>query len=313
MFIFGPVPSRRLGRSIGINNIPPKICTYSCIYCQVGRSTKMFSDRKDFKNTDAIIKELYTKLEKLDKKNEKIDYLTLVSDGEPTLDKNLCKLIKELKKTGIKTALISNSTLLTRKDVIEDILLVDWLSLKVDTINEKLWTKIDRPLKTLILEDILDSVKDISNLHNGITVSETMLVKDLNDRSSDLKDTADFLSECDFETSYISVPTRPPAEKWCLPPEESNINMAYQIFKNHLENVELNISYEGNDFSSTGDVEKDLLSITKVHPMKEEAIMEYLRKNNMTEKNLERIIKTGLLKKTCFNNENFYIFSNKKL
>jgi wyosine [tRNA(Phe)-imidazoG37] synthetase (radical SAM superfamily) len=89
MLVFGPIPSRRLGRSLGINNIPFKYCTYSCIYCQLGLTNHMTSVRRKFLSPDELIKEAENKIEKLKAINEKIDYITFVPDGEPTLDKNL--------------------------------------------------------------------------------------------------------------------------------------------------------------------------------------------------------------------------------
>jgi wyosine [tRNA(Phe)-imidazoG37] synthetase (radical SAM superfamily) len=93
MRIFGPVPSRRLGKSVGINNIPPKICTYSCVYCQLGRSLKMVMNRHAYYDPDELLTETTKKIQNASFNNEPIDYLTIVSDGEPTLDANLGQLI----------------------------------------------------------------------------------------------------------------------------------------------------------------------------------------------------------------------------
>lgn len=94
MITFGPVPSRRLGRSLGINNIPPKICTYSCIYCQLGKTFNMKIQPQVFYPPSKIFKEVQKKVEKSREKGELIDYLTFVPDGEPTLDINLGQEIK---------------------------------------------------------------------------------------------------------------------------------------------------------------------------------------------------------------------------
>ena len=109
---FGPVPSRRLGQSLGINNIPPKICTYSCIYCQLGRSLKMQIEREEFYHPEEIFKEVENKIREAMGRGEPIDYLTFVPDGEPTLDRNLGKEIEFLKQVGIKIAVITNSSLI---------------------------------------------------------------------------------------------------------------------------------------------------------------------------------------------------------
>jgi wyosine [tRNA(Phe)-imidazoG37] synthetase (radical SAM superfamily) len=110
MIAFGPVPSRRLGHSLGINNIPPKICTYSCVYCQVGRTINMQVKRKSFYKPEEVIHEVVKKIREAKNIGEPVDYLTFVPDGEPTLDVNLGNEIELLKTLGIKIAVITNSS-----------------------------------------------------------------------------------------------------------------------------------------------------------------------------------------------------------
>jgi len=112
MIAFGPVPSRRLGRSLGINNIPPKICTYSCIYCQLGRTIKMQVEREGFYEPEQILDSVRDKVERARESEESIDYLTFVPDGEPTLDVNLGCEIELLEPLGLKTAVITNGSLI---------------------------------------------------------------------------------------------------------------------------------------------------------------------------------------------------------
>ena len=87
--VFGPIPSRRLGRSLGINNIPPKTCSYSCVYCQVGRTTRSRIARRTFFDPEAIVEAVRARVEWVRADGSRIDYLTFVPDGEPTLDRNL--------------------------------------------------------------------------------------------------------------------------------------------------------------------------------------------------------------------------------
>ena len=114
MRAFGPVPSRRLGRSLGINNIPPKVCTYSCIYCQLGRTVRMQSERGAFYAPEEVVRGVEEQVVKAREKNERIDYLTFVPDGEPTLDINLGREMELLRPRGIKIAVISNASLRAR-------------------------------------------------------------------------------------------------------------------------------------------------------------------------------------------------------
>jgi len=114
MIAFGPVPSRRLGNSLGINNIPPKTCTYSCVYCQLGRTNKMQVERHIFYNPQNILRAVQDKVNKVKETGVPIDYLTFVPDGEPTLDINLEYEIDLLKFLGIKIAMITNGSLIWR-------------------------------------------------------------------------------------------------------------------------------------------------------------------------------------------------------
>ena len=144
MIAFGPVPSRRLGKSLGINNIPPKICTYSCVYCQIGRTKNFGFERNSFYSVKKIESEVETILKKLKGKKEQIDYLSFVPDGEPTLDINLGKEIENLKKFGIKIAVITNASLIWMEDVRRELAKADWVSVKVDAVSENIWKKVNQ-------------------------------------------------------------------------------------------------------------------------------------------------------------------------
>ena len=121
MRVFGPVPSRRLGFSLGINNIPPKVCTYSCIYCQIGKTITLQCERQAFYEPDDLARDVKKKVNELKKRDTKIDYLSFVPDGEPTLDSNLGNIIERIRTLQIKIAVITNGSLIHRKDVREDL------------------------------------------------------------------------------------------------------------------------------------------------------------------------------------------------
>ena len=278
MIAFGPVPSRRLGRSLGINNIPPKVCTYSCVYCQVGRTHTLQIERGPFYEPEDILKSVEKQVKKAIKKGEPIDYLTFVSDGEPTLDANLGYEIDLLKSLGIKIGIITNASLVFREDVRTDLMKADWASLKFDSILKTSWRKINRPHRELELRLILEGMLDFSKIFPGELVTETMLVHAISIDADILKEMADFLVRLNPAKAYLAIPTRPPAENWVRPPEPEDINVVFQVFREKLDQVEYLIGYEGNAFAFTGNVEEDLLSITSVHPMRESAVCEFLKK-----------------------------------
>lgn len=212
------------------------------------------------------------------KVGETIDYLTFVPDGEPTLDVNLGKEIRLLRPLGIPIALISNGSLIWQKEVRQGLMKADWVSLKMDAVAEAVWRRIDRPHKQLNLTSILKGALDFARSFQGRLMTETMLVKGVNDTEGHISQVADFLSQLKPATAYLAISTRPPAEKWAQPPEENTINRAYQILNEKVDNVEYLIGYEGNAFASTGDAKEDLLSITAVHPMREDAVGALLKR-----------------------------------
>ncbi|MBE9514246.1 MAG: radical SAM protein [Chloroflexi bacterium] len=304
---FGPVPSRRLGRSLGINNIPPKSCTYSCVYCQIGRTPRMLVEREPFYLAEEILQDVEARVKEARAQGEPVDYLTFVADGEPSLDIKLGKTIKLLRPLDIKIAIISNGSLLWKDDVQEDLQGSDWVSLKIDATSEHLWRTINRPHGSLRLDTILAGISDFSRAFTGELTTETMLVHGTNDDPAELEKVAGFIARLKPERSYVAVPTRPPAEDWVRPATEHAVNTAYQLFREHSLNVEYLIGYEGNAFAFTGNLAEDLLSITSVHPMREDAVNELLSKANASWAAVETLINDGKLVETTFKGSRFYV------
>ena len=307
LIVFGPVPSRRLGRSLGINNIPPKICTYSCIYCQLGRTLKMQIKRDSFYPTSEIRRSVEEKVNEVESRNEKIDFLTFVPDGEPTLDLNLGNHIRALRGFGYKIAVITNASLIFDPEVRENLYYADWVSVKIDAITAEVWHKINRPHGLLDLDRILMGIEEFSDNFNGLMVTETMLVRDVNDNHEELKNIAVYISKLGSYRSYLAVPTRPPAEKAVKPPQEYNLYNGYHIFVENGIDTELLIGYEGNAFSFTGNVEDDLLSITSVHPMRKDAVLSYLSKAGSSWDTVQKLIDDKKIIELNYNGTEFYM------
>lgn len=307
MKVFGPVPSRRLGRSVGINNIPAKVCTYSCVYCQLGRTLRMEVKRTLFYEPREILQETEEKVAKTREIGLRIDYLTFVADGEPTLDVNLGREIDMLRPLGFKVAVITNGSLISREDVREELAKADWVSLKVDCTREDVWRRINRPQPTLQLPAILEGMLDFARFFKGELVTETMLVRGLNNKTGQVRELAEFLAQLQPTKAFLSVPTRPPAERWAEPPNEAVVNEVYQIFTDHLSSVECLTGYETTDFSLTGDPAEDILSITAVHPMREEAVEKLLEQAGADWSIVEGLIRQGRLIELDYHDRKFYI------
>jgi len=264
-------------------------------------------ERETFYEPGEIARSVREKVKQVREKGEPIDYLTFVPDGEPTLDANLGEEIELLSSLDIKIAVITNASLIWREDVRQDLQKADWVSLKVDAVSEEIWRRIDRREKSLKIESILAGMLRFRGMFNGELNTESMLIQGINDDRGEIERVADFLAELKPDKAYLAIPTRPPARRTIRAASEQAINMAYQILKERLSNVEYLIGYEGNAFSSTGNVEDDLLGITAVHPMREEAVVEFLKKADTGWKVIEKLIKDGSLTEVEYQGRKFYM------
>jgi wyosine [tRNA(Phe)-imidazoG37] synthetase (radical SAM superfamily) len=305
--VFGPVPSRRLGRSLGINNIPPKSCSYSCRYCQVGTTHGTSVEPQVFYSPAKILEAVETQLEKLSTVDEQIDYLTFVPDGEPGLDSQLGLMIEHLRPLGVPIAVITNGSLLWREDVRLAVARADWVSVKVDSVLDTAWRRLNRPHESLQLPVVLDGIRQFAGEFSGEMVTETMLVEGINDSMESVAATAEFLPTLGCAKAYLAVPTRPPADPTVRAPSEAVVNRAYQQFAGYLQQVELLIGYEGDAFAYSGDIEHDLLGITAVHPMRKSAVQSLLAKAGADWQVVDRLLASSKLVTTEHHGETFYM------
>lgn len=304
MLVFGPVPSRRLGQSLGINNIPPKACSYSCVYCQIGRTNHMRVKRCEFYKPEEIYAQTKQKLSDIG--GEPVDYLSFVPDGEPTLDIHLGRHIDLLKPLGVKIAVITNASLLWMDDVKEDLLKADWVSIKIDATNHDIWKKVDRPHGSLELNKVLKDAVDFAKRFEGKLVTETMLVRGINDDEAHLKEIADRIKCMNPDKAYILVPTRPPAETGVAKPTAETLRNAYDIFRQKGLQSECISGDEEDSFYFTDDFVNDLLSISAVHPVREDVIMNMLEKRGLDRSVIKEMIDNKLICSYEYNGKRFY-------
>jgi wyosine [tRNA(Phe)-imidazoG37] synthetase (radical SAM superfamily) len=183
----------------------------------------------------------------------------------------------------------------------------DYISVKIDTVNPVSWKKINKPHKELDLDSILAAISDFSIPYEGILVTESMLVKGINDTEEEFIQLARYLKKVKSDMVYLAIPTRPPAFSGINPARESAVTLAYNILSYFCISAELLTGYEGNAFASSGNFTDDILSITAVHPMREDAVMELLHKTNGEISLLNRLIEKRMIKKLEFNGGAFYL------
>jgi wyosine [tRNA(Phe)-imidazoG37] synthetase (radical SAM superfamily) len=307
MLVFGPVPSRRLGRSLGINNIPPKSCTYSCVYCQVGPTRRTEVAPRAFYAPAEIVREVERHLSRLRRRGERVDYLSFVPDGEPTLDERLGETIDRLRPFGVPIAVISNGSLLSRKDVRERLSKADWVSVKLDAVDPAAWRRINRPDHALDHDAMLEGMLCFAARFQGTLATETMLVAGVNDDDANADAVGGFIRRIGPHRAYLSVPIRPPAEQGVMPPEPPVLNRFFQIVRRQVDKLELLSGYEGDAFASTGRLADDLLAIAAVHPLRESAVQALVDRSRGDWAVVRKLVSDGLLIPTEFAGRRFYV------
>jgi wyosine [tRNA(Phe)-imidazoG37] synthetase (radical SAM superfamily) len=268
---------------------------------------KMRVEPSVFYEPEKILRDVQNKIDRATEAGEPIDYLTFVPDGEPTLDINLGREIELLKSLGIPIAVITNGSLIWRQDVRDDLMRADWVSLKIDSVQEEVWRRVNRPHGALQLTSILDGALEFAEGFKGDLATETMLAEGVNDGDDHIREVAAFLARLKPAMAYLAIPTRPPAERWVRAPNEEVINRAYQILTNTIDRVEYLIGYEGDAFAFTGNVQEDLLSITAVHPMREDAVGQFLAGARVDWSVVHRLIAQSQLVKTEYEGDWFYM------
>jgi wyosine [tRNA(Phe)-imidazoG37] synthetase (radical SAM superfamily) len=298
--------------SLGINMIPPGHCTYSCVYCQIGRTRHMSSTQGLWYDTRDVVEAVAAKLEKAKESGISVDWLSFVPEGEPTLERRLGEQIDGVKSLGVRIAVITNASLLWKNEVRKAIENADLVSVKIDTVSGQIWKRIARPHGELRLDSVLDGIGRFSCDYDGILLTETMLVAGINDAVEAIKSTTEFIKAVKPQKSFIAVPIRPPAETWVKHASEYKVGLAYHLLRERGIDTELLVGYEGDQFQSTGDIVNDLLSITAVHPMREDSIKEYLRDAGTGWDVIERLLKEKKLVEVFYEKKKFYFRSLRK-
>ena len=228
-YIFGPVPSRRLGLSLGIDIIPFKTCTLNCIYCECGRTTKLTLKRKEWLPTKQILKEIKSYLSK----NPEIDFVTFSGSGEPTLHKDLGKMINFIKENfpNYKVAILTNGTLLYRKSVRASLLNADVVIPSLDAATEKAFKKINRPHKGLNLKRIIKGIADFKKEFKGRVFLEIFVIPGINTSPRQLNALKKEVTKINPDKIQLNTLVRPPAESWVKKATDEEIEKVRKFLK----------------------------------------------------------------------------------
>ncbi|SUY45947.1 Fe-S oxidoreductase [Clostridium putrefaciens] len=268
-YIYGPVPSRRLGMSLGVSPIHKRTCNYSCIYCQLGRTSSMTNFREMYFDLEEIIGEFDYVIEN----NISFDIVTIVGEGEPTLYLGLGRLIDEIKKRVSKpVAVITNGSFLYDKMVQQEISKADIILPSMDGYDEESFKKINRPYKKIKYEDVYYGLIEFSKIYKGQLWLEIMFMEGINDSNLALKRYSEILKEIEYDRLYLNTPVRPPAE--------SDINIVsndrMKYISEILGGISIDLLYSTGFYSEISDDYNAVISIIKRHPMNQFEIESFL-------------------------------------
>jgi len=291
-YVYGPVPSRRLGRSLGIDPLPSKTCNYQCIYCQLGKTTNFTNKRENFFPK----KEIITEMEEYIILNEKnIDYITFVGSGEPTLYKDLGDLILKAKEFSNKPiCVITNGALLYDDEVKEELMIADIVLPSLDAGDEKSFIKINRPHPSIKFEEVIQGFIDFNKKFKNKFWIEIMIMKGINDIKEELIKIKDKLDLIKPDRIDINVPIRPPAENWVKCPNKDIIPLLNDVFGDYND---INFPEMGKFGFYSSNFEKELLSIIERHPMRQDQIIGTFSSKEFTKGKILRQLKVLELEK----------------
>jgi wyosine [tRNA(Phe)-imidazoG37] synthetase (radical SAM superfamily) len=212
-----------------------------------------------------------------------------------------------LREFGLPVAVISNASLLWRAEVRAALTAADLVSLKVDTVDEALWHRINRPHGELSLANVLQGIRDFAADYTGTLISDTMLLDGVNDAAPGLEASAGFLATLPLATAYVAVPTRPTTVAGTRGTDAAGLLRAHQIFTARLPRVELLTGHEVGEFAHTGDAREDLLAITAVHPMREDDVRQLLADDGADWALVEQLLGAGELLVAEYQGQAFYL------
>jgi wyosine [tRNA(Phe)-imidazoG37] synthetase (radical SAM superfamily) len=271
--VFGPVPSRRLGRSLGIDPVPLKTCSWNCVYCQLGRSGHLTRERDRFVPEEQVIDAVREALGRVGE--AAIDWITFVGSGEPTLHSGLGRMIAGVKGlTGTPLAVITNGSLLGDPEVRRDLQPADAVLPSLAAGSEKLFRKIHRPASAGGLAAHLEGLKRFREEYRGPLWVEVMLIRGLNDTEAALTDLREALVSIRPDEVHLLLPERPPSSEWVRPPDEEGVMRATAILGAALPVVH---PQDGRfDRAAYASIPEAVLAIVTRHPMREEELVRML-------------------------------------
>jgi len=302
-YIFGPAPSRRLGRSLGVDLIPYKTCTFDCVYCDLGRTTNKTTSRQSFVSPKEIQRELELTLSVLDKKP---DFITLSGSGEPTLNNNIGQIIRGAKEiTSLPVAVLTNSSLLSLEEVRNDLSEADVVLPSLDAITPAFFEYINRPHTSLRIEGIISGLIQFRKQYRGPIWLEILFCRGVNDGKEEIEKLKAVIEGIKPDRIQLNTPVRPPAEDFAYPLTLAQLEEIRERLGDKAEIISEFAVPKSEIFDAVKDSE--ILNLIKRRPCTAEDISKVLGLHlNEVVKCLEKLLQEGGVHYRMYEHRGYY-------
>jgi wyosine [tRNA(Phe)-imidazoG37] synthetase (radical SAM superfamily) len=297
------VPSRRLGRSLGIDLVPHKICTYDCIYCQIGKTTEKTVVRKEYVPVNEILEEVEHFLKE---ETSSIDVLSLTGSGEPTLHSQIRSVIEGIKAiTSIPVAVITNGSLLYEEEVRQDLLRADLVLPSLDAVSPEVFGKINRPRKGFSVEKVIEGLAEFRKVYKGQIWLEILFCKGVNDDQEELLRMKETVERIGPDRIHLNTVVRPPSETWAVPLNQEEME-AMRVFFGERASI---ISEFDRHPAATAerDIGEEILNILKRRPLSLKDLSKGMGiRENEIEKYIQPLVSEGRIHARMFGDSTYY-------
>jgi wyosine [tRNA(Phe)-imidazoG37] synthetase (radical SAM superfamily) len=303
-YFYGPVPSRRLGFSLGVSLTPRKFCTFDCIYCQLGKTTKKTTKR--FFYVDIV--EFKKELTRIINSNPRIDYISISGSGEPTLHKRLDKIIDVIKETTnnkYPVCVITNSSLLYKKEVREEFKKADLIIPSLDSATKRSFCRIDRPHRQITFQKIINGLIALRKEFKGKIWLEIMLLGGINDSLEEAEEFRKLVTRINPDKVQLNLPVRPSGSKVVLPDYE-RVEKIKKIIGKKCEIVSSFYKEAQKKFSKS--IQEDVAKYLNIRPatMKDLAKFLGISKGNLA-KHIKRMLSLGFIIRKMHNRKEYFV------
>jgi wyosine [tRNA(Phe)-imidazoG37] synthetase (radical SAM superfamily) len=303
--VYGPVPSRRLGRSLGVDLVPFKTCTLDCIYCQLGRTTNKTVERREYVSAEAVLVEVKEKLSV----GASPDYITVAGSGEPTLNSAIGGIIAKIKElTDVPVAVLTNGSLLWRREVQDDLMMSDIVIPSLDAGDENMFHYVNRPHRDISFRQMVDGTTSFTERFQGEVWLEVMLLSGITGLPNEVKKIASLAEQIAPARIHLNTVIRPPAEDYACPLSDAQLSSVKQVFPRLVEIVSEKAFRKQDKASHPAIGAGDILLLISRRPCTASDIAEGLCVNIIElYKRLDELITEGKAKRISMGGQAFYV------